>query len=144
MGVKQIKREAARLVGLTLALIVALLLCVVSLRMYDASRSLCLFDGENPSFSDLFLYACNPYHPRSENASMVCINNLRQIDGAKQQWAYETKAPTNAIPSWEDLRRYFGRVPTTTNVLPQCPRGGTYFIRNSASDPICTVKGHHL
>ena len=131
-----------RLIALLLALVVVGLLCVVSLRMYDTSKSLCLFNGENPSFSDLFLYACNPNHPRSENACMMCINNLRQIDGAKQQWAYETKAPTNAIPTWEDLRRYFGRGPT--NALPQCPREGAYFIRNIASDPICTVKGHHL
>jgi hypothetical protein len=131
-----------RLIALLLALVVVGVLCVVSLRMYDTSKSLCLFNGENPSFSDLFLYACNPYHPRGDNTCLGCINNLRVIDGAKTQWAYETKPPTNAIPTWEDLRPYFGR--GLTNPLPQCPCGGTYFIRDVTSDPTCTVKGHHL
>ena len=42
----------------------------------------------------------------------VCINNLRQIDAAKQQWALEN-AKTNSDTSvtWKDIRPYMGRDP---------------------------------
>ena len=36
----------------------------------------------------------------------ACINNLRLINGAKRQWAKETKQATNATPSLSDLIPY--------------------------------------
>ena len=53
----------------------------------------------------------------------ACINNLRQIDGAKQQWALETKQAGNSAPGATDLDPYLGRNGSTTNVV--CPAGGT-------------------
>src|SRR5947209_19333386 len=38
---------------------------------------------------------------RTTSQMNACINNLRQIDGAKQQWALETKQATNAVRSEE-------------------------------------------
>ena len=35
---------------------------------------------------------------RTTSQMNACINNLRQVDGAKQQWALETKQATNATP----------------------------------------------
>ena len=52
----------------------------------------------------------------------ACINNLRQIDGAKQQWALETKQAGNATPVSTDIDPYLGRNGSTTNVV--CPAGG--------------------
>src|SRR5437879_813595 len=52
----------------------------------------------------------------------ACINNLRQIDGAKQQWALETKQAGVAAPGAADLDPYLGRNGSTTNVT--CPAGG--------------------
>lgn len=77
---------------------------------------------------------------RGQNA---CINNLRQIDGAKATWALETKAPTNATPTWDDLKPYLG---SGTNIgpPPKCPKGGIYTIGNLQIAPTCTVKGHVL
>jgi Mg-chelatase subunit ChlD len=37
------------------------------------------------------------------------INNLRQIDGAKQQWALEKNKPADAKPTVDDLAPYLGR-----------------------------------
>src|SRR2546423_7409816 len=36
----------------------------------------------------------------------ACINNLRQIDSAKQQWALETRQTSNAVPEETDLQPY--------------------------------------
>lgn len=38
----------------------------------------------------------------------ACINNLRQIDSAKQQWALEELRPANVAPSFADIAPYFG------------------------------------
>ena len=53
----------------------------------------------------------------------ACINNLRQIDGAKQQWALETKQNGSATPTDTELRTYLVR--GTLGPLPICPAGGT-------------------
>jgi prepilin-type N-terminal cleavage/methylation domain-containing protein len=39
----------------------------------------------------------------------ACINNLRQIDGAKQQWALETGQQSTVSPGNTDLQPYLGR-----------------------------------
>ena len=48
-------------------------------------------------------------------ATDACINNLRQIDGAKQQWALETRAVSSAVPLESDVEGYFkgGTMPET-------------------------------
>ena len=69
----------------------------------------------------------------------ACINNLRQVDAAKQQWALETNKTTGDTG------------PTSTQVgdyvhggYPSCPASGTYTIGNIGTDPSCTVTGHVL
>ena|SRR2546428_1464773 len=76
----------------------------------------------------------------------ACINNLRQIDGAKQQWALETKQNGNAIPVATDIDPYLGRNGSTTNIV--CPAGGanatfagSYTIGNVATAPVCQIVG---
>jgi len=50
----------------------------------------------------------------------ACINNLRQIDGAVQQWALETKKGANATVAYTDIKDYL-----KSAVI--CPAGGTAF-----------------
>src|SRR5215510_8432908 len=71
----------------------------------------------------------------------ACINNLRQIDGAKEQWALETKAATNAsvTPSAID-----GYIKGGTTNAQSCPAGGTVTINNVGVNPTCSVTGHQL
>jgi prepilin-type N-terminal cleavage/methylation domain-containing protein len=64
----------------------------------------------------------------------ACVNNLRQIDGAKQQWALENRALTTATPSEGDVADYL-----KGNRMPVCPGGGTYTIENVATEPTCDV-----
>ncbi len=40
---------------------------------------------------------------RGTAQAVTCVNNLRQIEGAKEQWALETKAAATATPSTGDL-----------------------------------------
>jgi hypothetical protein len=69
----------------------------------------------------------------------TCINNLRQIDGAKQQWALEKNKTLDAVPTVKDLLPYL-----KDGVFPVCPEGGTYAINSVEALPTCTVSGHVL
>jgi regulator of replication initiation timing len=69
----------------------------------------------------------------------ACINNLREIDAAKQQWALEYQKTADAIPSVQDLLPYLSNL-----VFPICPSGGTYAINAVGVPPTCSVPGHVL
>jgi hypothetical protein len=140
MGSSLLKYKPFRLVALLLALIMALLICGASSRMRYAARNPWLFERREVSFSNLLLYACD-LHRRPSAPVNSCINNLRQIDGAKQQWALETKASSNATPTWADIRPYLGR---GSDDWVYCPAGGFYILHDVSSAPTCTIKGHSL
>src|SRR5258706_5124264 len=53
----------------------------------------------------------------------ACINNLRQIDGAKQQWALENRQTDAAVPVATDITPYL-----KGGAMPLCPAAGTYAI----------------
>ena len=69
----------------------------------------------------------------------ACLNNLRQIDAAKQQWALEKNKPATAVPTPQDLLPYF-----PGGVFPVCPAGGTYTLNAVGELPSCSVPGHVL
>ncbi len=48
----------------------------------------------------------------------ACINNLRVIDSAKQQWALEQGKPSTETPVSSDITPYLGR---SGSVMPHCP-----------------------
>ena len=54
---------------------------------------------------------------RANSQKTTCINNLRQIDGAKHQWATETGKTT--VPTATDLSPYLNRAGSMANV--RCP-----------------------
>ena len=65
----------------------------------------------------------------------ACINNLRQIDGAIQQWALEQKKDPAATVAFTDISPYL-----KNSVI--CPSGGTtfansYTISDVATKPVC-------
>jgi len=72
-------------------------------------------------------------------AANACINNLRQIDAAKQQWALENNRSANAVPTAQDLLPYF-----PSGLFPVCPSGGTYTINAVGVLPTCSFPGHVL
>ena len=56
---------------------------------------------------------------RTTSQTNACINNLRQIDGAKQEWALELKKTPTSTPVASDLQPYMGR--GSGGSLPICP-----------------------
>jgi prepilin-type N-terminal cleavage/methylation domain-containing protein len=78
---------------------------------------------------------------RSTSQQNACVNNLRQIDGAIQQWALEKgKGPTDVVAG-TDIQPYMGR--GTAGTLPWCPLDSThvfltsYTIKDASTIPVC-------
>ena len=69
----------------------------------------------------------------------TCINFLRQVDGAKQEWALEHKKTANDVPTPTDLTPY---LKNPSEIL--CPAGGAYSINAVGVAPTCSVPGHSL
>jgi hypothetical protein len=74
---------------------------------------------------------------RTTSSQNACINNLRMIDGAKQQWALELNKAPNDMPSWSDIQPYMGR--GSQGVIPKCPQGGTYILGRVGEHPRCSI-----
>ena len=68
-----------------------------------------------------------------------CIANLKQIDGAKQQWALENKKSSSDTPAAADVAAYL-----KANALPTCPGGGSYTVNQVDTNPTCNISGHTL
>jgi len=69
----------------------------------------------------------------------ACINNLRQIDAATNQWVLEKAKSHDAIPTEHDLMPYLAG-----SIFPKCPLGGTYQLNSVKGVPTCSEAGHHL
>jgi prepilin-type N-terminal cleavage/methylation domain-containing protein len=72
---------------------------------------------------------------RTTSQQNACINNLRQVDGAIQQWALEQKKDPTATVAETDV------TPFLKNSVV-CPSGGTtfadsYTIVDVATRPVC-------
>ena len=80
---------------------------------------------------------------RTTSKKNVCINNLRQIDSAIQQWAMEKKQGVNATVTESDVTPYLKNAVS-------CPSGGTsfsdsYSLSTVASQPLCQkLPGSHF
>ncbi len=62
-----------------------------------------------------------------------CIANLKQIDGAKQQWAVEAKQAATATPT--DAQIFAPDLYIRNK--PLCPIGGTYTLGAVSEVPTC-------
>jgi hypothetical protein len=74
---------------------------------------------------------------RETSQRNACINNLRQLEAAKNEWALENKRHNGDVPTQADLMPYVKR-------WPICPAGGTYTINPLGQTPECSVPGHKL
>ena len=70
----------------------------------------------------------------------ACINNLRVIEGAKQQWALDNKKQDSDTPTAQELDALLkGRFSSM-----KCPAGGTYTINPVGEKPTCSIPSHRL
>jgi len=79
-----------------------------------------------------------PELSKEEEQTEDCVNNLRQIDAAKEQWAIvHHKQDGDEIVRW-DVDSYM------KGGAPKCPAGGTYTYGKIGELPKCSVPGHIL
>ena len=76
---------------------------------------------------------------RNTAQTNMCINNLRQIDSAKSEWALEHGKKAEDVPTAADLTPYL-----KNGHMPVCPAGGVYTIGADSTPPTCSVQGHVL
>ena len=75
---------------------------------------------------------------RATSQANACINNLRQIDAAANQFALEKGKKTgDAITLTTDLTPYIKL--NSNNSLPACPASGSYACGNVGTNPTCTL-----
>ncbi len=80
---------------------------------------------------------------RSTSQQTACINNLRQIDGAKQQWALEGKVVQTVTPALSNIQPYLGRGSAGTQ--PTCPNDSaqtfatSYTMGDLGTPPTCQI-----
>lgn len=69
---------------------------------------------------------------RERSQTNACINNLRQLDGALQQWALEQKKADTATYAMDDLIPYI-----KGTALPTCPAGSKVYV--APTSPVVTA-----
>jgi type II secretory pathway pseudopilin PulG len=75
---------------------------------------------------------------RTTAQTNACINNLRQIDGAKEQWALEAKKNQGDAVVSASINSYI------KGGAPKEPAGGTYTYAVIGTNPSCSKAGLHV
>jgi prepilin-type N-terminal cleavage/methylation domain-containing protein len=79
-------------------------------------------------------------HARAKSQATACINNLRQIEAAVQQFAIEkNKHAGDVITYPDDVTPYIKL--NSTGQIPDCPAGGVYSLYTVGSVPqaVCSL-----
>jgi general secretion pathway protein G len=77
---------------------------------------------------------------RTQARKQVCIENLSQIESAKQIWGVEHGKKEGDVPTMADLiggNSYMKK-------LPNCPAGGVYDFQPIGTTATCNIEGHTL
>ena len=76
---------------------------------------------------------------RATSQANACINNLRQIDSAANQFALEQHKTSGSAIAWPtDLTPYIKL--NTSSSIPGCPAGGSYSTAFTVgASPTCTL-----
>ena len=86
-----------------------------------------------------------PNFVRARQTSMtnMCIDNLRMIDGAKQQWALEKGQVGTSKPQGTDIQPYLGRGSGELPICPTDPQTSfttSYNVEDCQSPPQCLIQ----
>ncbi len=77
---------------------------------------------------------------RQQSQKNACINNMRQIDGAVQQWALENKAgPGDAAPAGTVILGYLKSEVTCPSAGSAATFGTSYTCTSVSAKPTCQV-----
>jgi prepilin-type N-terminal cleavage/methylation domain-containing protein len=77
---------------------------------------------------------------RTRARQQLCIENLSQIESAKQIWGVENAKKDGDVPATSEL------IGPTLYMKqdPSCPAGGTYSLNAIGANATCTIDGHSL
>jgi len=82
------------------------------------------------------------FRARNKSQATACIDQLRQLQAAQQQWIIETKPSASTKIKKKDLQPYF-----KNGQFPVCPSGGDYKLGTPSEQPECSLdksEGHKL
>src|SRR6266571_4121514 len=86
----------------------------------------------------LSVYYCACWSARADMPDdRACVNNIRALDGAKEQLKLDRKLQNGDQVDPNSLTQYFFAAH-----LPACPAGGTYTLGPVGAEPVCSMKGH--
>jgi len=92
------------------------------------------------------VYGLIQYMGKSERNKQICIDNLQEIEAAKEKWATAKRTgPLPPGPYIEDIVK--PDVPGFLKAMPVCPDGGTYTIGDMSLRPMCSLEeslGHKV
>ena len=81
----------------------------------------------------------NIVRARTQSQTQACINNLRQIDDATQEWGMENRKAADATVSFDDIQPYL----KSAVVCPAAGSGATfaasYSLSTISNKPTCKV-----
>src|SRR5207247_2206423 len=86
----------------------------------------------------LWQIAVSNWNGHRRSPRNTCINNLRQMDGAMQQWALDQKKVPGDTPKWSELLGSNG-VPAYLKNPMICPQGGIYNLGSVGGRPTCSI-----
>jgi len=72
---------------------------------------------------------------RTTSQANACINNLRQVEAGKEQWALATKQPQGTLAETAEVMKYIKNPTASTN----CPGGGTVAFGNVGTNATCSL-----
>jgi len=84
---------------------------------------------------------------RSTSLMNVCVNNLRQIDSAKQQWALQNNKVATDSPTADEIAPFFGHGSGGSLTSVYCPLDAartfatSYTINAGNVAPACKIMG---
>ncbi len=76
---------------------------------------------------------------RTQSQMNACINNLRQIDGAVQQWALETKQSATATVTFPDISSYLKSSVLCPSAVAAATFASSYLITTVSNKPTCQI-----
>jgi prepilin-type N-terminal cleavage/methylation domain-containing protein len=77
---------------------------------------------------------------RTRARQQLCIENLSQIESAKQIWGVENGKTTGDVPTETDLVGAGSYI----KLPPDCPARGVYNYNAIGTNATCTIDGHSL
>ena len=81
---------------------------------------------------------------RTTAQTNACIANLKQIQGAIEQWALENKKAAGAAVAVTDISGDATKhIKGAINTDIKCPSGGTYAATTVDANPSCSTAGTH-